>query len=370
MRLICRIVAGLLLALVAAGALGLGGLRVATYLREDSFPERAAGAGELYARADDVDMHYVTWGPPDGKPLLLIHGTLSWAQTWRDIAEPLGERGFRVIAIDMPPFGYTSKPANQNYGRAAAAKRILAFADSIGLETFTIGVHSYGGGGALEAAFAAPDRIDGLVLLDVALGLDAQPGSAPFQSVLGVSWLRTLASSATFANPMMIGYGLRAFVHDDALITPQRIELYARPLRVKRSAESIGNWVVNGLYGDERKSAAAKFENYRAFDKPVLVIWGREDGTTPLAQGQHIASLFPNARLRVLEGVDHIPQMEAPDAVVGFIADFLDGSSGRDAGPKPDQSVGSAVASQGASPLPGATPLPHELGLSLRLSLD
>lgn len=324
MRWLLRIAILVPILLVAIAIAGLGWFRLATHIREDRYPERAVGPQALYARANDVTVHYSTWGPADGPPLLLIHGTLSWSQTWRDIAEPLGERGFRVIAIDMPPFGYSQKPSNQNYGRAATAKRILAFADSIGLQTFAIGVHSYGGGGALEAAFSAPDRIDRLVLLDVALGLDSKTASGPpLGRLLEIPFLRTVFSSATFANPLMVGPGLRAFVHDDAIVTPERVELYARPLNVKRSAESIGNWIVNGLYGDEGKSRAARLDNYRAFDKPVLIIWGREDKTTPLEQGQRIAGLLPDARLEVLDGVDHIPQMEAPERVVELIGDFL-----------------------------------------------
>lgn len=324
MRRLVRIAAYLALTLVVAATLALAGFRAASIVRETSMPREAAGLDALHVRAGDVDMHYATWGPREGRPLLLIPGTLSWSQTWREIAEPLGARGFRVIAIDMPPFGYTSKPANQTYSRAEAAKRILAFADALGLNEFTIGVHSYGGGGAIEAAFAAPERVKAMVLLDVALGLGiSEAGGPPLGPVLKVPFLRTAVSSATFANPLTIGSGLRSFVLDDALVTPELIALYARPLNVRGSAESIGNWVVNGLYGDERRSRAADLANYRGFPKPVLVIWGREDRTTPLTQGEQIASLFPNGRLAVLDGVDHIPQLEKPDEVVRLIEAFL-----------------------------------------------
>ncbi|TIW78584.1 MAG: hypothetical protein E5V51_26075, partial [Mesorhizobium sp.] len=83
------------------------------------------------------------------------------------------------------------------------------------------------------------------------------------------------------------------------------------------------HWLFSGLYNDERKSPAANKANYRAFTPPVLVIWGREDSTTPLAQGEEIASLFPHAELAVLDGVNHIPQVERPHDVVRLIANFL-----------------------------------------------
>lgn len=55
----------------------------------------------------------------------------------------------------------------------------------------------------------------------------------------------------------------------------------------------------------------------------MLVIWGRADKTTPLPQGEEIAALFPNSQLAVLDGVDHIPQVEAPANVVRLVADFM-----------------------------------------------
>ncbi|TGR94994.1 alpha/beta fold hydrolase, partial [Mesorhizobium sp. M2E.F.Ca.ET.209.01.1.1] len=94
-------------------------------------------------------------------------------------------------------------------------------------------------------------------------------------------------------------------------------------MNVTGTTNAVGHWLFSGLYNDERKSLAANKANYRAFTPPVLVIWGREDSTTPLAQGEEIASLFPHAELAVLDGVNHIPQVERPHDVVRLIANFL-----------------------------------------------
>ncbi|TGV96970.1 alpha/beta fold hydrolase, partial [Mesorhizobium sp. M2D.F.Ca.ET.145.01.1.1] len=141
-----RIVGWLAFTLLVLIMVVLVGFRGAAAWRETLSPQEAAPAGALFVTVGGLKMHYQVWGPPDGPPLLLFHGTASWAETYRDIAAPLGEQGFRVIAVDMPPFGYSERPADQDYSRAAHARRVLGFADALGLRHFSIGVHSYGGG--------------------------------------------------------------------------------------------------------------------------------------------------------------------------------------------------------------------------------
>ncbi|QKD02320.1 alpha/beta fold hydrolase [Mesorhizobium loti] len=324
MRRLIRIVGWFALTLVVLIVVALVGFRCAAALRENLSPQEAAPAGALFVTVNGLKMHYQVWGPADGPPLLLFHGTASWAETYRDIAAPLGERGFRVIAPDMPPFGYSERPADQDYSRAAHARRVLGFADALGLRHFSVGVHSYGGGGVIEAAFSAPDRIDALILLDVALGLGRTEAPAlPFASFLNRDWPRQLLTASTFTNPLMTGPGLRNFIENDDLVTAEREAIYRRPLNVRGTTDAVGHWLFSGLYNDERKSLAANKANYRAFRPPVLVIWGRDDTTTPLDQGEEIASLFPRAELAVLDGVNHIPQVERPRDVVRLIANFL-----------------------------------------------
>ena len=324
MRRLIRIVGWLALTLVVLIAILLVGFRGAAALRENLSPEDAAPAGALFATVDGLKIHYQIWGPQDGPPLILFHGTASWAETYRDIAAPLGEQGFRVVAPDMPPFGYSQRPADQDYSRAAHAKRVLGFADALGLRHFSVGVHSYGGGGVIEAAFEAPDRIDALILLDVAIGLGrTEAPTIPFAALLNLRWPRELLTASTFTNPLMVGPGLRSFIENDDVVTAERIAIYARPLNVEGTTDAVGHWLFSGLFNDERKSLAANPANYRAFTPPVLVIWGRDDTTTPLAQGEEIAALFPHAELAVLDGVNHIPQVERPHDVVRLIANFL-----------------------------------------------
>ena len=291
-------------------------------MRETAGPGHAAGETARFVEVEGLAIHYRQWGTDDAPPLLLIHGTLAWAETWRDIAAPLGEAGYRVLAPDLPPFGYSQRPADGDYSRGSQARLILGFADALGLDRFALTGHSFGGGATVEAAMAAPERIPALILLDVALGLDAGTGSVP-PRLLAFAPLRNSLTAATFANPWLTGMGLRDFIADDSLATPERVALYQRPLAVRGTTPAIGDWLLSGLFGDHAGALSRDETNYDALAIPTLVVWGREDTVTPLPQGEQIAALLPDAKLVVLDGVNHIPQIEQPQAVVREMLGFL-----------------------------------------------
>jgi len=300
---------------------GLAWYSFTASLRETVVPGRDGHPGS-YLRAAGLDLHYMTWGPAGGRPILLIHGTLAWSRTWYEIAERLAKLGYRVIAPDLPPFGFSERPGDGDYSRQAQAKLILAFADALGLDRVVLVGHSFGGGATLEAAFSAPERIEGLVLLDAALGLDSPGSSNLITTLFDTPVLGRSLTAATFTNPMMTGKGLRDFIYDDRIVDAKRIALYQQPFSIKGTTTEVTKWLVSGLFRDETLSRVADRRNYQGFLSPVVLVWGREDSVTPLAQGEQIRALFPHATLVVLDRVNHIPHVEQPDQVAGIIAEF------------------------------------------------
>ena len=299
------------------------GFRLWSAFRETT-PSLSGEWGAARVVAGDTRIAYREWGDRNDPPVMLIHGTLAWSQTWQVIAPQIASAGFRVIAPDIPPFGYSQRPSNADYGRAAQADRILAFANALGLQRFDLVGHSFGGGATVETAFRSPDRISGLVLLDVAMAWKSLAGGGAAMSLLSsIRPIQTALMATTFTNPLMIGPGLRDFIADDTLVTDERIELYRRPLAVQGTSASVGDWLQSGLFGDETTSLAADTTRYARFEPPVLIIWGKEDTVTPLDQAEHLQSLFVDAQLSVLPNVNHIPHVEAPDRVAQLIIGFL-----------------------------------------------
>jgi pimeloyl-ACP methyl ester carboxylesterase len=311
------------------------GFRLAAAWRETT-PALSGDAVAMTRLANDTQLAYREWGDRNDPAVILIHGTLAWSQTWEVIAPQIAAAGFRVIAPDMPPFGFSQRPDNADYGRKAQAARILALADDLGLDRYDLIGHSFGGGATIEAAFAAPERVNGLALLDVALGWDDAGGGPPLGLLFSVRPIRTALMAATFTNPMMTGMGLRDFVADDSIITDARIDLYRRPLSVEGTSAAVGDWFVSGLFADEIGSRSADRDRYPGFAPPVMIVWGEDDTVTPLAQGEYLNALFQDATFSILPKVNHIPHVEASDRVAGLIIDFL-GSGQRNRLVDPEQ---------------------------------
>ena len=112
-----------------------------------------------------VRIHYQDAGDEKAPPMILIHGFISSTQIWSGVFLRLADAGFRVIAIDLPGYGYSDKPANGRYTIDAQAHAVFGLMDRLGIEKATIVGASYGGAVAATMALDSPERVDHLVLI-------------------------------------------------------------------------------------------------------------------------------------------------------------------------------------------------------------
>ncbi len=273
--------------------------------------------------ADDVEMFVQAAGPASGPVVLLVHGTGAWSQTWRPTLEALGAAGFRAIALDLPPFGYSSRPASGVYDKATQGRRIVAAMDALQIGSATLVGHSFGGGPTVEAAMQVPERVRGLVLVDAALNLhtgEAPALPAAARMILSCGPLRDALVAAFLTNPMFTPRLLRAFVARDEAVTDARVRIYQEPLSLRGTTAAYGRWLPYLM----QAAPGARSENpaqYRQLTMPMVAIWGALDTITPLDQAQALVAAAPNAHLVVMPDVGHIPQIEDTD---GFNRRLLD----------------------------------------------
>ena len=220
-----------------------------------------------------------------------------------------------MIAVDLPPFGFSTRPDSRDYSRPAQARRIAALVDTLGRGPVTLLGHSYGGGPAAEAAMLYPDRVRHLILVDAALGLQERPSEAPAPglagALLGVRPLRTAVIATVGTQPLFSEFWLRQFVARQEVVTPARTDIYRAPFVLQGFSASLGDWAWQ--FGAEHGSFASEGpEGYRRLAMPLTLVWGALDRITPPAQAEAILALAPRARLVKLAGVGHIPQIENP----------------------------------------------------------
>src|SRR3954469_707108 len=104
----------------------------------------------------------------EGPDLLLLHGLGGAKSSLFDTATALSRR-YRVLAIDLPGFGGSSKPANAPYGAPYAARAVVGAMDALGIGRAHLVGNSMGGRVAIEVGLREPDRVGGLGLLCPAL---------------------------------------------------------------------------------------------------------------------------------------------------------------------------------------------------------
>jgi len=127
---------------------------------------RPAAGTRFVADAAGIPWSALTWGPADGRPLLLIHGVTSSAANWWRLGPALAATGRRVVAVDLPGHGRTGHWQGHHRFRDNATD-VVAFAIAAGLARPDLQVvgHSWGAmtAAALPAAGLRPSTV---VLLD------------------------------------------------------------------------------------------------------------------------------------------------------------------------------------------------------------
>jgi pimeloyl-ACP methyl ester carboxylesterase len=323
-RLLFRLIAAIG-ALVLLVAFTLLGFRIASQAREVEGRVSAAPPSGRYVTAADAQLYVQEAGPAGGVPVLLVHGLAAWSETWRATIDALTQAGYRVIAIDLPPFGYSFQPANQDYSTAAQARRVLGVLDALKIDSAVLIGHSLGARAVVEAAISAADRIRALVLVAAALGLqeppEADPG-LPVRALLAIGPLRNAAVATVATNPLLTGLWLRTVTQRHDALTDDRVAVYRRPQGVTGGTEAFGQWLRHHLLSGERPNSRQPLL-YRNLGMPTLAIWGDADTVAPLAQAQHLVSLIPGASLKTLPGIGHIPQLEDPRAFNALLAGEL-----------------------------------------------
>lgn len=129
-------------------------------------------------RVGELRLAARVWGPAEAPPVIALHGWLDNAASFERLAPLLG--GLRIVALDLPGHGHSEhRPPGCWYHLTDYVADVLAAADDLGLERFSLLGHSLGGAVATLLAAARPERILRLGLIEALGPLTAGPDEAP-----------------------------------------------------------------------------------------------------------------------------------------------------------------------------------------------
>ena len=271
-------------------------------------------AEECWATVAGHRMRYLRAG--SGPPVLLIHGLTAYSFSWRTAIPALSSIR-TVYAPDQLGSGFSSQPAELDYGITASAARLWQWLDGLGIVTTDIVGSSLGGGIAVRMTASAPNRVNKLVL-----AAPVNPWSRHgrwFTRVLA----RPLGSKVFMSSLPLIrasgNFWLKRLFGDPKRIAPGTLEGYAVPL-AQRSAWEYGMAVMKHWRGDMRQLE----QDYASLaDNPALLIWGDRDIAVRVSSASEIVKRMPRAELKIMKGVGHIPYDEVPEDFNRLLTEFL-----------------------------------------------
>jgi pimeloyl-ACP methyl ester carboxylesterase len=227
--------------------------------------------------ADGLTVFYREAGAQDAPVVLLLHGFPTSSFQYRELMPRLADR-YRVIAPDLPGFGFTEVPAQRRYTYSfdALAKTILAFTDALRLERYAIYVFDYGAPTGFRVAMARPDRVAAIV---------SQNGNA-YEEGLGDAWapIQRYWREPTPANRDAVRRelspaGLRS-QYTEGVPHPETIGPESYTLDAAMIARPGNMDIQLDLfldYANNVKLYPAFQDYFRKSKPPLLAIWGRHD---------------------------------------------------------------------------------------------
>jgi 3-oxoadipate enol-lactonase len=240
----------------------------------------------------------------EGTPLFLFHSLLSDRASFDAIAPKLS-RSFRLIVPELPGFGRSQAVGG---GLAEIADRMAeAVKDAAeGREVIVLG-NGYGGFVALQMAIRHPGIATKLILADCGAAF-SEPGREAFRNMAAASKARGLAAITDVAMRRLFSPEFQAD-HPDLMAGRRAAFLRTDPEVFRAACDALAALDLRPELGNVRV--------------PVLVLVGEHDEATPPPMSQELAAGLPRARLEIIPGCAHVPQLQSPYVFLDAIGDFL-----------------------------------------------
>jgi pimeloyl-ACP methyl ester carboxylesterase len=267
---------------------------------------------------DGIPFNYIDVGSGDGDPVVLVHGLGGQWQNWLENIPRLAETR-RVVAIDLPGFGCTPEPEDDEeititrYGHW-----VNEVANRLGLETVDLVGNSMGGYIAAEVAIQFPARVSRLVLVSAA-GISS--AEVPQMPILTIG--RVAAAIASNSVTRYRRLACRPVTRHVALALVAR---HPRLLKADLAYEGFFKGGGKPGFADAlRASLDYDFRDRLSDVKvPTLIVWGEKDSIIPTRDADEFERLIEDSRKVVMKDTGHVPMAERPQAFNDVLVEFLD----------------------------------------------
>jgi len=263
----------------------------------------------------DGTVHYEITGPENGQPIVLIHGGSIPYFVWDRNAPALAGSGFRTIRYDLYGRGTSDRP-DTVYDRDLYNRQLLSLLDSLQIKD---GVHLVGlsMGGAVAASFADryPDRVDKLCLIDPVGFATKLPAITKLMYVPGLGeYLFRIIGRFMLSE---------SFVRSDFFDPTACPDSFLAAYEDQMKYEGFQRALLSTLRHMPLDDMTDVYRRVGRTARPILIVWGKEDRTTPFAASEQAIQAMPRASLHPIEKAGHLAAFERAEVVNPLLIEFL-----------------------------------------------
>lgn len=267
--------------------------------------------GGSFIKLPDGFVQYELAGPADGKTVVLVHGFSTWSFTWDATFQVLVDAGFRVLRYDLYGRGYSDRAAAV-YDKDLFDRQLLGLLAVLDIRD-QVDLVGNSMGGLITTTFAArhPEKVRTLTLIAPAFFFLER---VPFP--LGIPLAGDYVGRV-FVVPFIAKAQTQDFKH------PERFSDYDRTYRLQMRYKGFSRAILSTIRNLPSWNAVEDLKRVSQTKIPVLLIWGEEDKTIPLAVSDKVRAIATRVEFHVIDGSAHLPHYERPEIVNPIIIRFL-----------------------------------------------
>lgn len=256
----------------------------------------------------------------NGAPVVLIHGTPSSSYIWRNILPSLVEAGYRVHVFDLLGYGLSERPQcpavdTSVTGQVPIFEKLLDF---WGLDDLHIIAHDIGGGVAQRFGVQSTERMRSLTMIDV-VSFDSWPSKRTLEQMQ--AGLERLIKASDTDHREHFREWLYSTVQNKERLAETSMETYLNFICGPVGQGSFFQHQVMHYDSKHTNEIAPRYGELG--QKPVQLIWGRDDTWQVVDWAYKLHEAIPGSELHVLENCGHFAMEDQPEKVSGLLIDFL-----------------------------------------------
>jgi pimeloyl-ACP methyl ester carboxylesterase len=272
-----------------------------------------------------VTIHVADAGPPNGAPVMLVHGFPQNWWEWRELVGPLAADGFRVLCPDLRGAGWSSAPGGR-YFKNEMADDLAAVLDRLGVEAVRLVGHDWGGPVAFIMMLRHPEKVTGF------FGVNTLTPFLPTDLVMARTlwryWYqvpialpvigpRLIAAPKARFGRLVVSWAGAGFMPTD-----DDFDLYLSRMRAPGHAVAGSRWYRTFLAGEAMRWLRGEFADARV-DVPVRWLHGTADPVITPTLLRGCARRISDFRVETVDGVGHWIVEQRPDLVLDRLRTFL-----------------------------------------------